>query len=148
MYRRSLAVLLFVLISSFLFSQSLNQTVKGQITDEQSGAPIIGATVIVANFDPPIGAITDVNGFFRIESVPIGRQTIQISYTGFKPVSIPNILVSTGKEAVINVKLIESLEQLNEVIVIAGKEKEGEPNNDLATVSAISLGIDEISSFL
>jgi len=147
MRKTALGVILFFLIATYSLAQSLTQTIKGQVTDEQSGSPIIGATVMVANIDPLLGAITDVNGFFRIENVPIGRQTIQVSYTGFKPISIPNLLVGAGKEAVVNVKLIESLEVLNEVVVTADDESEGQANNELATVSAISLGIDEISRF-
>ena len=75
------------------FSQSFTQTVKGQVTDQQSGSPIIGATVQVLEIDPPMGAITDVNGYYRIENVPIGRQTLGVSYLGYEPVTLPNILV-------------------------------------------------------
>ncbi len=147
MKRITLLALMLCTVVYSISAQTLTQTVKGQITDEQSGSPIIGATVMVANFDPPKGTITDVNGFYRIENVPIGRQTIQISYLGFKPVTIPNVLIGAGKEVVIDAKLIESLEQLAEVVVTAGSDKKGQPKNDLATVSAISLGIDEISRF-
>ena len=147
MNKITLVTLVLCLVTLSAFAQSLTQTVKGQITDEQSGAPIIGATVMVAGFDPPKGAITDFDGFFRIEEVPIGRQTLQISYVGYKPVTIPNVLVGSGKEVVVDAKLIESLEQLNEVVITASNDKEGQPKNELATVSAISLGMDEISRF-
>ncbi len=136
-----------VLIATTSQAQSLTQTVKGQITDEQSGSPIIGATVLVANTDPPQGAITDLNGFYRIENVAIGRQGLLISYTGFEPVSIPNVLVGSGKEVVIDVELIESIEQLDEIVITASDQQKGQPKNELATVSAISLGMDEISRF-
>lgn len=129
------------------FSQSLTQTIKGQITDEQSGAPIIGATVVVIGTDPPMGGITDIDGLYKIENVPIGRQSLGISYLGYESVTIPNVLVGAGKEVVMNAKLIESLQQLDEVVVTAGSQGEGQPRNELATVSAISLGMDEISRF-
>lgn len=139
--------LFILLIANYAFSQSLTQTVKGQITDQQSGAPIIGATVQVLEINPPIGAITDVNGYFKIDGVPIGRQSLGISYLGYESVTIPNILVGAGKEVVINPELIESLQQLDEVVVTASDEQVGQPKNELATVSAISLGMDEISRF-
>ena len=121
-----------VLIATTSQAQSLTQTVKGQITDEQSGSPIIGATVLVANTDPPQGAITDLNGFYRIENVAIGRQGLLISYTGFEPVSIPNVLVGSGKEVVIDVELIESIEQLDEIVITASDQQKGQPKNELA----------------
>jgi len=146
MYYKLALVATICLASYCCRSQGITQTVKGQITDEQSGAPIIGATVLIAGTDPPIGAITDVQGIFRIKDVPIGRQTIQVSYLGYKPASVPNVLVGAGKEVVIDVELIESLEQLKEVVVTTDSKK-GQPKNELATISAISLGMDEISRF-
>ena len=143
-----LNLLLVISLMAFsTYSQSLTQTIKGQITDEQSGSPIIGATVAVLGIDPPMGAITDVEGFYKIEQVPIGRQSLGISYLGYEAITIPNVLVGAGKEVVMNAKLIESLQQLEEVVITANSEKEGQPRNELATVSAISLGMDEISRF-
>lgn len=136
-----------ICLCTTVYAQSLTQTVKGQITDEQSGAPLIGATVVLIGSDPPMGAITDTDGIFKIEKVPIGRQNFGISYLGYESVTIPNVLVGAGKEVVLNTKLIESLQQLSEVVVTAGNEREGQPRNELATVSAISLGMDEISRF-
>ncbi|MEQ6167188.1 TonB-dependent receptor [Ekhidna sp. MALMAid0563] len=139
--------IIFLSIAIISFSQSLTQTVKGQITDEQSGAPIIGATVQILEINPPLGAITDINGYYRIENVPIGRQTVGISYLGYEPITIPNILVGSGKEVVLDAELIESLHHLDEVVVTAIDQEKGQPKNELATVSAISLGMDEISRF-
>lgn len=146
MEKITLSILLSLLIS-LAYSQDFSQTIKGQVTDEQSGSPIIGATALVVGTSPPLGAITDVDGFFRIENVPIGRQSINISYTGFESVNIPNLLVGSGKEVVINVKLIESLKQLEEVVIVAESQDKGQPKNELATISAISLGVEEISKF-
>ncbi|WP_462247341.1 TonB-dependent receptor [Ekhidna sp.] len=146
MKRTKLGIAL-LFLTAIVFAQSLTQTVKGQIRDEQSGSPIIGATVMIVGMDPPMGAITDVEGFYKIEKVPIGRQTIGISYLGYESITIPDILVGAGKEVVMNAKLIESLQQLEEVVVTAGNEEVGQPRNELATVSAISLGMDEISRF-
>lgn len=144
---KSKITILILILSSSAYAQSLTQIVKGKVSDEQSGAPIIGATVRVVNTDPPIGGITDVNGLYRIENVPIGRQTLHVSYVGYEPAQVPNILVGTGKEVVLNVKIVESLQQLEEVVITADNQQKGQPQNELATISAISLGVDEISRF-
>ncbi|WP_370090203.1 carboxypeptidase-like regulatory domain-containing protein [Ekhidna sp.] len=136
-----------LIISAIAHSQSLTQTIKGQITDEQSGSPIIGATVQILGSDPPMGGITDVEGFYKIEKVPIGRQTLGISYLGYESIVIPDVLIGAGKEVVMNAKLIESLQQLDEVVVTSENQEKGQPRNELATISAISLGMDEISRF-
>ena len=87
-------------VGSLLWAQELTQTVKGQVTDEQSGSPIIGATVMIVGTAPPIGAITDAEGIFRINDVPIGRQTLFISYLGYKSVTITDVLIGAAKEGV------------------------------------------------
>lgn len=137
----------FVCLITTAFSQSLTQTIKGQITDQQSGSPIIGATAQVAGISPPLGAITDVNGYFRIDKVPIGRQSLQISYLGYEPAFLSEILVGSGKEVVINIKLVESLQQLEEVVVSAQSQGKGQPLNELSTISTISLSVEETSRF-
>ena len=131
----------------FVFAQTLTQTVKGQILDVQSRTPVIGATVLVVGIDPPMGGITDADGYFRIDNVPIGRQTLNISSIGYESAVMSELLVGTGKQLVLNITLQESLIQMDEVIITADSEEKGQPRNELATVSAISLSVEETSRF-
>src|SRR4051812_10461094 len=62
---RQILVLL-VLLSCHLTGQDLSQTVKGSVVDKQSQAPLPGVVVQVMNTTPPLGAMTDENGRFRI----------------------------------------------------------------------------------
>ncbi|MEP4535317.1 MAG: TonB-dependent receptor [Cyclobacteriaceae bacterium] len=126
-------------------SQAFTQTVKGRIIDQQSKRPIVGATVLVKDSDPLQGSTTDVNGYFRIASVPIGRQTLVFSSVGYQSKTIPNITVSSGKETMLEIDLIESLIQMEEVVIVADKQEKGQPQNEMATVSSISLSVEETS---
>ena len=134
-------------LSLVVFSQTLSQTVKGQITDEQSRTPLIGATVLVVGIDPPLGGVTDADGYFRIENVPIGRQTMNVSSIGYESTVLSELLVGSGKELVLNVSLKESLIQMDEVVIMADSQEKGQPRNELATISAISLSVEETSRF-
>ncbi len=129
------------------FSQTLTQTIKGQVIDEQSRTAVIGATVQVVGIDPPLGGITDVEGFFRIDNVPIGRQSLSVSSVGYEAAAVSNLLVGSGKELVLNITLKESLIQMDEVVITADTEEKGQPRNELATISAISLSVEETSRF-
>ncbi|MEP5612640.1 MAG: TonB-dependent receptor [Cyclobacteriaceae bacterium] len=142
--------LLSLVFSGLLFagySQTLSQTIKGQITDQQSRTPLIGATVLVVGIEPPLGGVTDVEGYFRIDNVPIGRQTLNVSSIGYEAAVLSEILVGSGKELVLNVSLKESLLQMEEVVITADSEIKGEPRSELATVSAISLSVEQTSRF-
>lgn len=81
-----ISAILFLLGLGNLFAQEevQKQTITGQVVDLDSEIPLIGATVKVVGSDPLIGGITDLDGYFRLEGVPVGRQTIEISYLGYK----------------------------------------------------------------
>ena len=121
---------------------NLYQTVRGRVLDVESIAPVFGATVIVAGTDPLLGASTDDQGYFRIEKVPVGRHHIRVQSVGYQVKDLPNVLVSTGKETVLEVAIKESVTQMKELVVKAVGVG-AEPINELATVSARSFTEEE-----
>jgi hypothetical protein len=137
---------LLALISFTSLSYSQTQVVKGTVIDDQAEFPLIGASVILVGTDPIVGAVTDLDGKFRIENVPVGRQTLSVQYIGYKSITVPNVLVTAGKEVILNLKLEESIEQLDE-IVITGVADKDLPLNDLAKVSARTFSLEEVTRF-
>ena len=127
-------------------ARAQTQTVKGVILDSQAEYELIGATVTLVGSDPIQGAISEVDGSFRIEDVPIGRQSFSVQYIGYKSVTIPNVLVTSGKEVVLRILLEESVEKLQEVVVTADADKDL-PINDMAKVSARTFSIEEVTRF-
>lgn len=142
-----------ITIFTFLVSQNntyandLSQTVKGTITDAQSKAPIIGASVVILNTDPLKGSITDIDGSFKIDDVPLGRHIIKISYIGYEDRIIPEVLVGSGKEVVLNATLTESIVKMDEIVISAAEQSKGKTINELASVSAQSFSTEETSRY-
>jgi hypothetical protein len=132
--------------TSAIFSQNLTQTVRGTILDEDSKMPIIGASVILIGSEPLLGTTTDENGHFRLENVPIGRVSLELSYLGYEMVIVPNIVVNSGKESVLNLSMQESAVRLNEVVVRVDKNR-GEALNDMAMISARSISPEQTSRY-
>ncbi|WP_420316298.1 TonB-dependent receptor [Ekhidna sp.] len=141
---KTIATLFGTLIS--IASLAQNQTVKGTILDAQAEYPLIGATIALVGSDPIQGAITEIDGSFRIDNVPIGRQTFAVTYVGYKSITVPNVLVTSGKEVILNLLLEESVERLQEVVVTANADKDL-PINDMAKVSARTFSIEEVTRF-
>ncbi len=129
-----------------LISSAQTQVIKGRIIDAQSEYPLIGATILIIDSDPVIGAVTDLEGRFRIENVPVGRQNFGAQYIGYKSISLPNILVTSGKEVVLEVKLEESVENLEAVVITADANKDM-PINEMAKVSARTFSLEETTRF-
>ena len=137
---------LFILIVSIQLAHAQTQTVKGVILDAQAEYPLIGATIQLVGSDPIVGAVADVNGEFSIADVPVGRQTFAVTYIGYKSISLPNVLVTSGKQVILRVLLEESVEALQEVVVTAAADKDL-PINDMAKVSARTFSLEEVTRF-
>src|SRR5690606_20798165 len=94
------------------------------------------------------GTATDIDGNFRIENVPVGRHSIKITYVGFEEQTLSNVVVTAGKEVILNIGLVESVNQLSEIVVTADtKEDKTATNNDLAIVSARSFNVDDTKRY-
>lgn len=145
---KTLVTLLLILfcLGSELQAQELTQSIRGTVIDETSEITLIGATVRLLGTDPIIGQVTGINGDFEIQDVPIGRYTVQITYVGYEPMTIPNVVVHSGKSTSLNVRLKESLEKLEEVVV-QGERPKDLPINDMAGVSARSFTVEETERY-
>jgi len=125
-----------------LYSQEITQTVKGNIYDIESRSPLPGASVVVLNTNPLCGSTTNENGDFKITGVPVGRYNIQITFLGYDPEIVSEILVSSGKEVVIQSGLKQSVSKIGEVTVKANSRKD-KPVNSMASISARSFTVEE-----
>lgn len=146
MKKLSLTTLIIVMFTTLAFSQKLTQTVRGAIIDTDSKLPLIGANVMIPGTDPLIGTATDVNGKFRLENIPLGRITLRLSYIGYEYKTIPNIVVNSGKEVVLNLNMQESAVKMDEVVVKPNKNK-GEALNDMSLISARSISVEETDRY-
>jgi len=133
-------------VASYAQDSKPSQTIRGIIIDQQTETPLIGANIVVLDSDPFIGASTDLDGKFRLENVPAGRQTLSVSYLGYEPRVMPNMLVTSGKEMVLTIALQEAFQSLNEV-VIEGETTRGENINQMATVSARTFSVEETKRY-
>lgn len=108
------------------YSNNINQ-VMGYIYDGSTKEPLIGATINLKG--TTIGAITDVNGFYKITIPPAGGQLVY-SYIGYKTQESP---ISSQT---MNITLEQDLVSLDEVVVVGyGIQKK---SNLTGSVSGVS----------
>jgi len=142
---KSLLILVQFLILFSLNAIAQTQVVKGIITDKQSETPLIGATVEWIGTTSK-GTVTNDEGYFRLEDVPVGRQAFKVSYIGYNGITIPNIVITAGKEVILDIALEESYEELSEVVVTADSEKD-RAINEMATISARTFSLEEVNRY-
>jgi len=142
-----LLILLLIAITTndTLIAQAAAQVIRGNIFDKQSLLTLPGANVLILGSDPLKGASTSVEGNFRITGVQPGRYDLQVSYLGYKPVIIANVVVTSGKEAVLEIGMEEDINSLKEVVVSGVKKHE--TINQMAVVSARSFSMEEVNRY-
>lgn len=144
-------LLLFLFLSSLLSlptlaQQPLTQTVRGTVIDQSLQTPIPGATIALVSTVPLRGTLTETDGSFRLANVPVGRQTLRVSFIGYKEVLLTNVVLDAGKELVLTIGLQEYVSQLAEVTVKPTVDK-ATALNEMATVSARTFSVEETQRF-
>jgi hypothetical protein len=122
------------------------QTVRGVVTDKETGKALQGATVVILNSSPFIGTTTREDGSFRIPDVAVGRQNIKVSFMGYEDVIINEIEVISAKELVLNIQLQEKVYTSSEVVIKADREKQGAVN-EMSVMSTRVFSVEETSKY-
>ncbi len=89
-------------------------TVTGTVTEAETGEPLPGATVQIA--DENTGAASDAEGQYRITGVPAGENTLRVSFVGYQDQE-RTVNVPAGGTVRVNFQLRTSQAQLEEVVV-------------------------------
>jgi hypothetical protein len=126
--------------------EEATQTLRGKIVDAQSKTPLIGVNVVIVGTNPARGASTDNDGIFRINNTPLGRNSIKISSVGYKEILLPNIVVTSGKQTVLDIDMEEQTIIGNEVVVTAARSKTS-IEKGMVSVSGKTFDIEETRRF-
>lgn len=124
----------------------LYQTVRGVVVDNVTGQPLSAAEVVVLDMKPQKGATTNSDGYFTIHQVPVGRHSFQISYMGYHPKVLNNLIVTSAKELALEIKLEQKIMSIDEIIVSSHYRKD-KPKNDFTSVSARQFTVEETDKF-
>lgn len=135
----------FIVMSIAIKAQELTQTIRGTIIDKQTQSPLPGAVISILNFEPLKATTSDENGKFRFDNIAIGRIQIKIALISYKEKS-QTIVLTTGKETVLNIELEESAVQGQEVTVTSEIDKT-KTNNKMATVSSRIFSTEEANRY-
>jgi hypothetical protein len=136
-----LTLFLFATFAGTVFLNAQN-TVSGTIKDKTSHEPTIGANVVIKN--TTIGAQTDVDGKFTINTAQAFPWTVVISYTGYKS---QEIVVNAATDK-LDIGLEENETLINEVVVSASRraEKIQESPAAISVVNAKKLQLDNVGN--
>ncbi len=140
MYR---LIFLSLIFPTFFFAQNNFQTIRGNILDKHAQTPITGASVQIISIQK--GTTADSDGNYELTNIPPDRYELKVAYVGYKTIIVPNVIVTSGKEVILDFAMEEELTQMGEV-TIEGKNK-GETSNKLASISARAFSMEEVNRY-
>jgi len=137
-YTKKLILLLSLLFIGYSAAFAQGGDVTGKVTDASDGQLLSGVTVLIKGTQT--GAITDVNGAFRIKVNP--GDVMVFSFVGYEPQEI-----TVQPNTVVNVTLNPKAEFLEELVVIGyGVQKKEDATGSVAVISTKDFNRGSITS--
>ncbi|MDR3338564.1 MAG: TonB-dependent receptor [Candidatus Symbiothrix sp.] len=127
-------ILSFFLLFVTQVSFAQMRTIRGNITDSDSGEPLIGASILIVETKEK--AISDINGTYRL-SLPEGNFTLRFTYVGYEN---KDLKIGRDSESVQNIVLLPG--NLLKEVTISALRKDNNVSN--LTMGTERLSIEEI----
>ena len=118
-YKIHLAVVaLCLLVSTSAWAQSITATMVGTVTDP-GGAVVSNAQVTARNVETGLSRTVNSNeeGSYRIEFLPVGKYTVEVTLAGFKKAYISDIVLEVNDTKRVDVSL--AVGQVSESVTIS-----------------------------
>ncbi|MGB0849751.1 MAG: TonB-dependent receptor domain-containing protein [Bacteroidia bacterium] len=113
-------------------SMAQTGTLRGVLTDEESGEKLVGAYVrIVGTYG---AAISEVDGSYLIEGIKPGTYSINVSFMGYQQKIYNDIDIVAGKPRVLNIKMTSQTNTF-ETVKVVGKKKVVELDDAKSTIT-------------
>ena len=114
MNKLTLLLLIIALFPGVLMAQAQKATLKGKITNLETGKVMENANIVLQPSDK--GAVSGKDGFYSIENIEPGKYTLKVSFVGFKT-STKRINITEAKLYEVNLGLIATNYELSEVLI-------------------------------
>lgn len=122
---KKVLLVFFLFVSTSLFSQNYS-SITGKILDVSNKQPIEGAVVEISELKLKTGS--DESGFFRFDSIPVGRYSVRVSSIGYVSRLTDNVIVNSGSYT----DLMFELEGISTDEILVQDERFAKPN-DIST---------------
>ncbi|MEO8446113.1 MAG: carboxypeptidase-like regulatory domain-containing protein, partial [bacterium] len=136
-------LILFLILFSFNANAQEQLGSMSGIVADSAGIPLDGVTLKLKG--TYLGAVSDIEGKYKIEGIAEGSYTLQVSYEGFKTVEYTDVKLSSGESKEFNVTLKSTSFSVDQEIEVVGDRPlmdiEQTSSNHIVTSDDISKSI-------
>ena len=136
--------LFLLLVSANIFAQTNTSSFSGTIVDKITKNPISSVVVVLKNDTQTYSTRSDTLGRFLIKNILPNRYELTISFIGYSRVHVPAILITSGKEEVLDIEMEEKIKNLKGVVI---KGRKREIQNEMSAVSTRSFSMEEVNRY-
>ena len=133
----------FILLLAIFALPLSAQTVKGVLTDDETGEAIPFANVVLDK--TRYGVATDINGFYLINKMPEGTYTLRVRFVGYQEYT-EEITIEKKQTIVRNIKLKPDKKMLDEVKVTDNRIEERKIQTQVSVEKITSTQIQQMPS--
>lgn len=111
-----LVILIILSLSQYLLAGTTGK-IAGKVTDQETGEALYGVNVYIEG--TPLGAATDIEGFYTINNIPPGTYTVSASAVGYQKKQILNVKVSADFTTRLEIQISSTATTLNTIVITA-----------------------------
>lgn len=117
--------------------RSSTGSLEGNLSDGETGDPLIGATVLLIG--TALGGSTNTEGKYTVKNVPEGIYNLGVSYIGYETAIVRDVKISPRQTTTIDHKLKIAATQLQDIEIIGDKALSGNVvhTNEVSMVNEI-----------
>ncbi len=136
--------LVVLLIASGLTGSAVAQTgsIEGFVLDKKTNETLISAGLLIDGIT--VGTVTNVDGQYRLTNINPGKHFIKISYMGYYPILLENIVVEANKTTQLNIMMDASDVSIDELVVSA-KRRSNSDETMITSIKSSPLVVSSIS---
>ena len=107
-----------MIFTLFIYGQTSGK-ISGRIVEKESGQPLIGANVIIAQTQA--GTSADEEGYFNLINVNPGKYSVRVMMIGYESITIEDVIVSVNRTTSLDLEMKMGVIESQEVIIYASK---------------------------
>ncbi len=135
MFKKLLVFLLVLAFVSAVFAGTTGK-IAGIVKDKVNGEPLPGVNIQIEG--TYLGSATDIDGYFVILNVPVGKYNLKATYVGYRDLQIKGIRVSVDLSTEVTVDLEAATLELGDVIIVTAERdliRKDETNTNIIVTS-------------
>ncbi len=126
---RTFSIIFIFSFGTYSTFAQITQTIRGRVFDAETQKTLIEASIVLDN--ESLKTTTNTEGLFRLEKIPVGRHILRVSFVGFETLIIPDILLESGKEIVLDIPLKSLVINTETLVVSAQRVQYFDPINGI-----------------